>query len=42
MSVQSYRSTGVTKSDGAATPKEPWLIVALLFLFMLINFADRR
>src|SRR5712675_1650426 len=41
MSVQSSRPTGVTKSDRAATPKEAWLIVALLFLFMLINFADK-
>ena len=41
MSVQSSRPTGVTKSDRTATPKEAWLIVALLFLFMLINFADK-
>src|SRR5712675_1847330 len=41
MSVQSSRPTGVTKSDRAATPKEAWLIVALLFLFMVINFADK-
>src|ERR1700745_2356663 len=38
MSVQSSRSTGVTSTRA---PKEAWLIVALLFLFMLINFADK-
>jgi ACS family D-galactonate transporter-like MFS transporter len=41
MSVQSSRSTGVTKTDHTQTPKEAWLIVGLLFLFMLINFADK-
>src|ERR1700732_1386725 len=41
MSVQSSRSTGVTKTDRTRTPKEAWLIVALLFLFMVINFADK-
>jgi MFS transporter, ACS family, D-galactonate transporter len=53
MSVQNSRSTiaeiqqpavrlkGITKTDHTATPKEAWLIVALLFLFMLINFADK-
>ena len=41
MSVQSSRPTGVTKTDYTRTPKEAWLIVALLFLFMLINFADK-
>jgi ACS family D-galactonate transporter-like MFS transporter len=41
MSVQSSRSTEVTKADRTRTPKEAWLIVALLFLFMLINFADK-
>ena len=41
MSVQSSRPTGVTKTDCTRTPKEAWLIVALLFLFMLINFADK-
>jgi len=34
MSIQTSRST-------SATPKGAWLIVALLFLFMLINFADK-
>ena len=34
MSVQTSRSA-------SATPKGAWLIVALLFLFMLINFADK-
>ena len=53
MSVQASRSTsvkirktavrpsGVTKTPPTGTPKEAWLIVALLFLFMLINFADK-
>jgi MFS transporter, ACS family, D-galactonate transporter len=34
-------STGVTRSHQTETPKGAWLIVALLFLFMLINFADK-
>jgi MFS transporter, ACS family, D-galactonate transporter len=53
MKVQTSRSTnaeiqeapvrlsGFAKTDRAETPKEAWLIVALLFLFMLINFADK-
>ena len=41
MSFQSSRSTGVTKTDRTRAPKEAWLMVALLFLFMLINFADK-
>jgi ACS family D-galactonate transporter-like MFS transporter len=53
MSVQAFRSTGVeiqeaavrlngaTTMDHTRTPKGAWLIVALLFLFMLINFADK-
>jgi MFS family permease len=53
MSVQASRSTsteipetavrsgGVTETRQAGTPKGAWLIVALLFLFMLINFADK-
>src|ERR1700739_2003886 len=41
MSVQSSRSTGVTKTDRTRTPKEAWLVVALLFLSMCINFADK-
>jgi len=41
MSVQSSSSTGVTKTNRTRTPKEAWLIVVLLFLFMLINFADK-
>src|ERR1700731_4211251 len=53
MSVQASRSTnakiretavrysGVTKTNHTQTPKEAWLIVGLLFLFMLINFADK-
>jgi len=35
------RPRGVTKTKPAATPKGAWLIVALLFSFMLINFADK-
>jgi len=35
------RSSGVTRSHQTETPKGAWLIVALLFLFMLINFADK-
>jgi MFS transporter, ACS family, D-galactonate transporter len=35
------RPSGVTKTHPTGTPKEAWLIVALLFLFMLINFADK-
>ena len=53
MNVQSSRSTGaenqeITRRSGVAakanpseTPREAWLIVTLLFLFMLINFADK-
>src|ERR1700751_1349292 len=53
MSVQASRSTavkiretaqrrgGVATAHPSETPKEAWLIVALLFLFMLINFADK-
>jgi MFS transporter, ACS family, D-galactonate transporter len=35
------RSSGVTRSHQTETPKGAWLIVGLLFLFMLINFADK-
>src|SRR5215469_2512731 len=35
------RSRGATATPQAATPKGAWLIVALLFSFMLINFADK-
>jgi len=31
----------VAKTDSAQPPKEAWLIVVLLFLFMLVNFADK-
>jgi MFS transporter, ACS family, D-galactonate transporter len=31
----------VVRTDSARPPKEAWLIVALLFLFMLVNFADK-
>ena len=31
----------VAKTDSPRPPKEAWLIVALLFLFMLVNFADK-
>jgi MFS transporter, ACS family, D-galactonate transporter len=53
MSVQASRSTnaeiresvsqssGVIKTRQKGAGKEAWLIVALLFLFMLINFADK-
>src|SRR5215470_2888572 len=53
MSVQASRSASVeipetaarfgvvAKTRQAETPKGAWLIVALLFLFMLINFADK-
>src|SRR5580704_7841219 len=53
MSVQASRSTaveiretavrynGATKTHQRETPKGAWLVVALLFLFMLINFADK-
>ena len=32
---------GATKTDQMRSPKEAWLIIALLFLFMVINFADK-
>jgi MFS transporter, ACS family, D-galactonate transporter len=52
MSVQSSRSAaeiretthrrgGMAKANSSETPREAWLIVALLFMFMLINFADK-
>ena len=46
MSVQMARSTGGSFRDLSAaaqpgTPKGAWLIAVLLFLFMLINFADK-
>jgi MFS transporter, ACS family, D-galactonate transporter len=53
MSVQAFRSAGVevqetavrpgggTSADRIRTPEGAWLIVALLFSFMLINFADK-
>ena len=52
MSVQSSRSIGAeiretpgrggpARANSSETPREAWLIVALLFLFMLINFADK-
>src|SRR5438552_650129 len=34
------RHSGIAKNQ-MRTPKQAWLIVALLFLFMLINFADK-
>jgi MFS family permease len=30
-----------TKTEQMRSPKEAWLIIALLFLFMVINFADK-
>jgi MFS transporter, ACS family, D-galactonate transporter len=53
MSVQPIRSTSAeisrtaarrgadTKSEPSAAPKQAWVIVVLLFLFMAINFADK-
>jgi MFS transporter, ACS family, D-galactonate transporter len=44
MSVQTSRSVRLgplTKTDRIETPREAWLIIALLFLFMVINFADK-
>ncbi|SDR57134.1 Nitrate/nitrite transporter NarK [Rhizobiales bacterium GAS113] len=47
MTVQTSRSPGATIRAAAATahpaapPRQAWLIVALLFLFMVINFADK-
>ena len=53
MSVQTSRSTRaeiqetsvrlsrITKTNHIEAPREAWLIVALLFLFMVINFADK-
>ena len=53
MSVQASRSTavevretaqrrgGVPTAQPTETPREAWLIIALLFLFMVINFADK-
>ena len=35
------RLSGATTMDRTRTPKGAWLIVTLLFLFMLINFADK-
>ena len=35
------RPGGATKTDQMRSPKEAWLIIALLFLFMVINFADK-
>jgi ACS family D-galactonate transporter-like MFS transporter len=35
------RPAGVADTDPVATPKRGWLIVALLFMFMAINFADK-
>ncbi|SED85566.1 Nitrate/nitrite transporter NarK [Rhizobiales bacterium GAS188] len=47
MTVETSRSPGATIRAAAATahlaapPRQAWLIVALLFLFMVINFADK-
>ena len=38
---QSVRLGRLTQTDRTAMPKAAWLIVALLFLFMVINFADK-
>ncbi|SEE63860.1 Nitrate/nitrite transporter NarK [Rhizobiales bacterium GAS191] len=46
MTVQTSRSPGTIRAAAAtahlaAPPRQAWLIVALLFLFMVINFADK-
>src|SRR5258708_25092614 len=47
MTVQTSRSPGAAIRLAAATaphaavPRQAWLMVALLFLFMVINFADK-
>jgi MFS transporter, ACS family, D-galactonate transporter len=47
MTVQTSRSPGAAIRPAAATahqaevPRQAWLIIALLFLFMVINFADK-
>jgi MFS family permease len=44
MSVQTSRSVRLGRlanTDRTETPREAWLIIALLFLFMVINFADK-
>jgi ACS family D-galactonate transporter-like MFS transporter len=47
MTVQTSRSPGAAIRPAAATahqaaaPRQAWLMVALLFLFMVINFADK-
>jgi MFS transporter, ACS family, D-galactonate transporter len=53
MSIQPFRSAGaeirhnaarfggLASADPGAAPREAWLIIALLFLFMAINFADK-
>jgi MFS transporter, ACS family, D-galactonate transporter len=45
MTVQTSRSPGAAiraaTAHPAAAPRQAWLIVALLFLFMVINFADK-
>jgi ACS family D-galactonate transporter-like MFS transporter len=37
----SVRLDEAAKIYRTGTPREAWLIVALLFLFMLVNFADK-
>ena len=46
MTVQTSRSPGAAirlaaAAQPAAAPRQAWLMVALLFLFMVINFADK-
>jgi MFS transporter, ACS family, D-galactonate transporter len=45
MTVQTSRSPAAIRAAAtahpAATPRQAWLIIALLFLFMVINFADK-
>src|SRR5579864_3273190 len=38
---EAVRFGGLAQTASGRTPKGAWLIVALLFLFMLINFADK-
>src|SRR5262245_25338716 len=36
-----YRHGGIADPNSSEAPKGAWLIIALLFAFMLINFADK-
>ena len=41
MTVQTSRSLAAVAAHQAAPPRQAWLMIALLFLFMMINFADK-